>query len=164
MVHSNALIMHSVTILLPGNIWVDFCPLVSLFFVCCWRFYQFIMLTILQNALVSYLLIHVKGPLKGPQWATDFCLLRFCLRELNLRRFCFEQSSLWVGKALGSKIWYQSNESSFLLSHCFNGIVIEFNHSSSLPFWTTHWLNHSLKFNCVLTGWAGYFYFETVFH
>lgn len=94
------------------------------------------------------------------QWATDSCLLRFCLVKLNLRRFHFVQSSLWVDRALGNKVWYKSNDSSFLLFYCFNGSIIEFNYSSSLPLGTAGRLNHSLNFSCMLTGRAGYWHFD----
>lgn len=68
------------------------------------------------------------------------------------------------GQSTEGKVWYKSNDSSFLLFHYFNGSIIEFNHSLSLPWRNTSWLNHSLKCSCMMMCRAAYFYFETVLH
>lgn len=52
MLHSNALIIYNVIISLPGNH----------FFISCWRYWRYLMLTILQSGLVSHLVFHSRTP------------------------------------------------------------------------------------------------------
>lgn len=103
MAHGNALIMCSATIMLPGkhSSWF-FCLLVS-FSLSVARGFDY-------NALGFQLSFSFKCNLKG--FAISHRLLSQGFHVV------------WGRRALGSKIWYKSNDSSFLLSHCFNGIII----------------------------------------